>query len=110
MAAFSFGDGAVRDLPNGDLVKTAGIVICRQHPSSASGVVFMTLEDETGQTNVIVWSSLVERRRREVLQASLLAVVGEVQKEGEVLHVVARRLVDETPMLGGLVAESRDFR
>jgi len=100
----------VRSLRTGELVKTVGLVICRQHPSSASGVIFLTLEDETGQTNVIVWPKLVERQRREVLQAGLLAVVGEVQKEGEVLHVIARKLADETHLLGRLVTQSRDFR
>jgi len=100
----------VRSLGHGARVNTAGLVVCRQHPSSAAGVIFITLEDETGQTNVIVWPSLVERQRREVLHASLLAVAGEVQKEGEVLHVIARRLTDETALLGNLVVASRDFR
>jgi error-prone DNA polymerase len=101
---------AVRGCANGKLVGTAGLVICRQHPSSASGVIFITLEDETGQTNLIIWPKLVERQRREVLHAGLLAVVGEVQREGEVLHVVAHRLIDETALLGNLVVASRDFR
>jgi error-prone DNA polymerase len=101
---------ALRNLANGELVRTAGLVICRQHPSSASGVIFITLEDETGQTNLIIWPKLIERQRRKVLHAGLLAVVGVVQKEGEVLHVIARRLIDETALLGGLVVESRDFR
>lgn len=70
----------------------------------------MTLEDETGHTNLIVWPKLVERQRREVLQAGLLGVVGEVQQEGGVLHVIARRLVDESTLLGDLVVASRDFR
>jgi error-prone DNA polymerase len=100
----------VRSLGHGARVNTAGLVVCRQHPSSAAGVIFITLEDETGQTNVIVWPSLVERQRREVLHASLLAVAGEVQKEGEVLHVIAQRLTDETALLGNLVVASRDFR
>jgi error-prone DNA polymerase len=102
--------GQVGALANGERVRTAGLVICRQHPSSASGVVFMTLEDETGHTNLIVWPKLVERQRREVLQAGLLGVVGEVQQEGGVLHVIARRLVDESTLLGDLVVASRDFR
>ena len=102
--------GAIRALNHGDAVRTAGLVICRQHPTSASGVIFMTLEDETGQTNLIVWPTVVERQRREVLHAGLLAVAGQVQKEGEVLHVIARRLVDKTGLLGGIEIESRDFR
>jgi len=100
----------VRRLTSGAPVMTSGLVICRQHPSSASGVVFVTLEDETGQTNVIVWPALAERQRRELLQARLLVVAGTVQKEGEVLHVIAQKLVDETHLLGRLVTRSRDFR
>ncbi len=101
---------AVRAMDNGKAVRTAGLVVCRQHPSSAAGTIFITLEDETGQTNVIVWRSLLERERHAVLHAGLLAVEGLVQKEGGVLHVIARRLTDETALLGGLVVASRDFR
>jgi len=100
----------VHNLANGERVSTAGLVICRQHPSSASGVIFITLEDETGQTNLIIWPKLVARQRRVVLHAGLLAVVGEVQREGEVLHVIAHRLIDKTALLGNLVVASRDFR
>ncbi|HEY8555132.1 MAG TPA: OB-fold nucleic acid binding domain-containing protein, partial [Burkholderiales bacterium] len=96
-------------LPHGRFARTGGIVVCRQHPGSANGVVFLTLEDETGNTNVIVWPSLVARYRREVVQARLLVVEGEVQREGEVLHVVARRLTDRSDLLGRLVTRSRDF-
>ena len=88
----------------------AGLVVCRQHPSSASGVVFMTLEDETGSCNVIVWQRLVQRHRKEVLSARLLGVLGELQREGEVIDVVARRLEDHRPLLGALPTQSRDFR
>lgn len=100
----------VRDRSHGERVHTAGIVVCRQHPSSASGVIFVTLEDETGHTNVIVWPGLAQRERRALLQASLLTVTGEVQREGEVLHVVAKQLVDDSALLGRLIARSRDFR
>ena len=91
-------------------VSIAGLVVCRQCPGSASGVVFVTLEDETGQTNVIVWPKLVAQQRREVLQAGLLGVVGKVQNESGVVHVTARRLVDESVLLGRLKTVSRDFR
>jgi error-prone DNA polymerase len=100
----------VRAIPHGETVCTAGLVICRQHPSSGNGVVFVTLEDETGQTNLIIWPSLAQRQRRELLQASLLSVVGEVQREGEVQHVIARQLEDDSVFLGELVTRSRDFR
>jgi error-prone DNA polymerase len=100
----------VRELAHGQPVHTAGIVIGRQRPGTASGVIFVTLEDETGNTNVIVWNSVSERQRRELLQSQLLGVIGEVQREGEVLHVVAERLEDHSALLGGLVTHSRDFR
>jgi len=95
--------------PHGRLVRTAGIVIGRQRPDTASGVVFVTLEDETGATNVIVWRDLGDRQRREMLSAKLLAVYGNVEREGEVVHVIAGRLVDLSPMLGALSTKSRDF-
>jgi error-prone DNA polymerase len=90
-------------------VRTAGIVIGRQRPDTASGVVFVTLEDETGNVNVIVWPSLLEKQRREVLGASLLGVYGIWQREGEVRHLVAQRLVDLSHLLGGLSTVSRNF-
>jgi error-prone DNA polymerase len=95
--------------PHGRLVRTAGIVIGRQRPDTASGVVFMTLEDETGTLNVIVWRDLGDRQRREMLGARLLAVYGRIEREGAVVHLLAGRLVDLTPLLGELPTRSRDF-
>jgi error-prone DNA polymerase len=95
--------------PSGRLTRTAGIVIGRQRPDTASGVVFVTLEDETGTTNVIVWRDLGDRQRREMLGARLLGVYGRVEREGEVVHLLAGRLVDLTPLLGELPTRSRDF-
>jgi len=95
--------------PHGRLVRTAGIVIGRQRPDTASGVVFVTIEDETGATNVIVWRDLGDRQRRELLGARLLGVYGKVEREGAVVHVLAGRLVDMTPLLGTLPTRSRDF-
>ena len=100
---------AVRALPHGRLARTAGIVIGRQRPDTASGVVFVTLEDETGATNVIVWRDLGDKQRRELLGSRLMAVYGKVEREGEVVHLLAGRLVDLTPMLGQLQTRSRDF-
>ncbi|MGE5490087.1 MAG: error-prone DNA polymerase [Actinomycetota bacterium] len=91
------------------LIRAAGIVTCRQRPGTASGIVFITLEDETGLINTVVHSYLAERQRREVLQARLLGVFGQLQREGEVVHLVAKRLVDLTPWLGRLETISRDF-
>ena len=85
------------------------VVIGRQRPDTASGVVFVTLEDETGCTNVIVWRDVSERQRRELLGSKLLAVYGTVEREGTVVHVIAGRLVDLSPLLGRLQAKSRDF-
>jgi error-prone DNA polymerase len=95
--------------PHGRIVRTAGIVIGRQKPDTASGVVFVTIEDETGATNVIVWRDLGDRQRRELLGARLLAVYGKVEREGAVVHVLAGRLADLTPLLGELPTRSRDF-
>jgi error-prone DNA polymerase len=95
--------------PHGRIARTAGIVIGRQRPDTASGVIFVTLEDETGCTNVIVWRDLSDRQRRELLGSRLMAVYGTVEREGEVVHVLAGRLVDLTPMLGALQTHSRDF-
>ncbi|CAI8780190.1 error-prone DNA polymerase [Methylocaldum szegediense] len=99
----------LRTLGNGSFARTAGLVVCRQRPMTASGVVFLTLEDETGQTNVIVWPSLVQRQRHIALQAGLLAVHGTVQEEDGVLHLVAKRLADLSRWLGDLSVPCRDF-
>jgi error-prone DNA polymerase len=95
--------------PQGRSVYMAGLVTCRQRPDTASGVVFVTLEDETGCVNVVVWSKLVERQRRELLGARLLGVRGVVEREGEVVHVVARSLHDHSSLLGPLSAPARNF-
>jgi error-prone DNA polymerase len=100
---------SVAALPHGARVRTAGIVITRQRPSSASGVTFVTLEDETGYLNLVVWEKLAESARSALLGAALLGVVGKVQKEGAVLHVIAERLYDHSELLGSLVTRSRDF-
>jgi error-prone DNA polymerase len=86
-----------------------GIVTVRQRPGTAKGVLFITIEDETGNVNVIVWPALVEQQRQEVLNASLLGVYGVWQREGKVCHLVARRLVDLSHLLGRLPTVSRDF-
>ena len=92
------------------LLRAAGIVTCRQRPGTASGIVFVTLEDETGLANVVVHSRLVDSQRRELLGARLLGVLGQVQREGQVVHLVAKRLVDLSSLLGRLPTASRDFQ
>ncbi|MDQ4147637.1 MAG: error-prone DNA polymerase [Pseudomonadota bacterium] len=91
------------------LVRVAGLITCRQRPGTASGVVFITLEDETGYINVIVWPQLAEKQRRALLGARLLMVIGTLQQESGVLHVVARRLEDLSAWIGDLVTYPRDF-
>ncbi|WP_062644048.1 error-prone DNA polymerase, partial [Caballeronia arationis] len=91
----------LRTYPNGRLARGCGLVTVRQRPGTAKGVMFVTLEDETGNVNVIVWPSLLEKQRKEALGASLLAVYGTWQCEGEVRHLVAQRLVDMSHLLGG---------
>jgi error-prone DNA polymerase len=93
----------------GERVRAAGLVITRQRPSSAAGVIFITIEDETGYLNLIVWENVAERQRYALLGARLLGVSGWVQKEGEVLHVIAERLFDHSSLIGMLEARSRDF-
>ena len=95
------------------LVRVAGLVTCRQRPGTASGVVFVTLEDETGNANIVVFNDLAERQRRELLGARLLGVAGQLQVQGSgehvVVHLVAKRLFDHSALLGELSIGSRDF-
>jgi error-prone DNA polymerase len=94
---------------HGSLVRAAGLVTCRQRPGTASGVIFVTLEDETGSTNVVVWRDLADRQRRILLGAKLLAVHGVLEREGNVAHLIAGKLEDLSSLLGRLVTTSRDF-
>ncbi len=100
----------LRDLSGGLVVKVAGLVIGRQRPGTATGVTFVTLEDETGCVNLVVWRKIAEEQRNALLNARLMGVVGELQAESDVIHVIARRLIDLTDLLGGLTVRSRDFR
>lgn len=100
----------IRRLPHGRWARAVGLVINRQRPDTASGVIFMTLEDETGYVNVVVWRQLAERQRRELLHASLLGVFGRLERQAEVVHLIAQHLVDYSALLGQLEARSRDFR
>jgi error-prone DNA polymerase len=95
---------------NGQRINVAGLVITKQRPGTASGVTFVTLEDEAGQINLIVWKKTAERYRAALLNARLLGIVGELQIAGKVIHVIARELFDHTEMLGDLSVRSRDFR
>jgi error-prone DNA polymerase len=104
----------LRGYPDGRLARASGLVTHRQRPETARGGVVITLEDDTGTINVIVWPDLLERYRKEILGSRLMTVFGvwqaDVATGGQVMHLVARRVVDHTPMLGELTARSRDFR
>jgi error-prone DNA polymerase len=101
---------AVAELPDGAPVATGGIVVTRQRPGAAGGVIFVTLEDETGYVNLVIWSRIADAQRRALLGARLLGVRGRLQREGEVRHVVVETLEDCSELLGGLAAPARNFR
>ena len=99
----------LRCVANGREVRTAGIVLMRQRPQTASGVTFLTLEDESGQVNIIVWERVGREQRSALIESRLLEVHGEWQRQDEVMHVIAKRLIDRTKLLGELLTQSRDF-
>jgi error-prone DNA polymerase len=100
---------ALRRQPHHSRVRVAGLVTSRQQPQTASGIIFVTLEDEHGLINVIVWRQVAEAQRRALLQARLLAVEGQWENVDGVRHLIAHRLQDLTPLLGALDTRSRDF-
>ena len=100
---------ALRRQPHNSRVRVAGLVTSRQQPQTASGIIFVTLEDEHGLINVVVWRRVAEAQRRPLLQARLLAVEGQWESVEGVGHLIAHRLTDLTPLLGALDARSRDF-
>ncbi|RMF13513.1 MAG: error-prone DNA polymerase [Gammaproteobacteria bacterium] len=100
---------ALQTRKHGSWVRVAGLVIGRQRPGTASGVTFVTLEDETGHINVIVWLGTARAQRKPLLTAKLLEVRGTLEREGDVIHVIAGRLTDRTDLLKGLRTRSRDF-
>ncbi len=95
-------------MQHGQMVQVAGLVTGRQRPGSASGVMFVTLEDETGNVNVVVWTSVQERYRAVLLQGQLLHIKGVLEREKEVIHVVAGHIEDGTALLLGLASQSAD--
>jgi len=101
---------SLRDLQTHTHVRIAGLVLIRQSPGTAHNTTFMTLEDETGVVNVIIWETVATKYRKPFLQSQLLEVGGRVQHEKGVMHVIAEDLVDRSPWLGKLRAPARDFR
>jgi error-prone DNA polymerase len=117
LAACKVATAAVlRTYPDGRIARASGLVTHRQRPGTAKGTVFVTLEDETGSVNVIVWPAVAKAQRQPLLGATLLTVYGQWQRHSEVpgepavMHLLASRLIDHTALLDGLVARSRDFR
>jgi len=100
----------LKDVSTGRRIMVAGLVITKQRPGTASGVTFVTLEDESGYINLIVWKKTAEEQRNVLLNARLMGVEGELQIEGKVIHVIARKLFDHSDLLGELTVKSRDFR
>jgi error-prone DNA polymerase len=100
----------LNDLKSGRHIRVAGLVITKQRPGTASGVTFVTLEDESGCTNLIVWKKIAEEQRDVLLNARLMGVEGELQKEGKVIHVIAKKLIDHSEWLGELSVRQRNFR
>ena len=98
------------EVEHGRPVSVAGLVTGRQRPGTASGVTFVTLEDEFGNVNVVVWRDLADRQRQVLVGSQLLKVDGRWEKEGEVRHLIAGRLSDLSPLLDGISVRSRDFR
>ena len=99
----------LRNLKHGTRVTFAGLVTMRQRPQTASGVTFITLEDEEGLVNAVIWQHVAERQRREFLESKLMAIEGRMEHADGVQHLIAVRLENLTPWLSGLVTSSRDF-
>jgi len=98
----------VKDVAPGSTIKVAGLVLVRQRPGTAGGVCFITIEDETGFSNLVVFEKLFEKYRKEILRSRLLMVEGKLQREGEVIHIIVQKCFDYTKLLKGLTAKDDD--
>ncbi|WP_428515639.1 OB-fold nucleic acid binding domain-containing protein [Roseovarius sp.] len=96
------------DPPEGARVTVAGLVILRQRPGTAKGVIFLTLEDETGVVNIVVWRALYEQYRRAVIAGRLLRITGRIQRQSGVVHVIAEKVEDISPLLDRLLDSADD--
>ena len=103
-------NGKLSDLKHGQLLRVAGLTMFRQRPPEAKGVMFITLEDDTGIVNLVVWSKVLEAHREAAVTGGFLIVGGEVQRQDGVTHVIARRIRDYSHWVEGLPYLSRDFR
>lgn len=100
--------GNLPSLKDGDPIKVAGLVTVRQRPGTAKGILFITIEDETGFANLVVWEKMFETYRREILQARLLMVEGKLQIEGKVIHVIVKKCFNLTKLLRGLTPSENE--
>ena len=89
----------LQEPPNGTTISVAGLVLVRQRPGTANGVVFITLEDETGTANIIIWKNIFKQYRRAIIESRLLRVTGTIQRQGDVSHIIAKHLEDISNML-----------
>ena len=117
LACFKVQPAAVlRTYPNGRLARASGLVTHRQRPETAKGTMFVTLEDDTGTVNAIVWPAVVDSQRKPLLAARLLTLFGRWQRQegsdddAAVMHLVVMKAIDHSSLLNGLVSRSRDFR
>jgi len=94
----------LRGPPENARIAVAGLVILRQRPGTTKGVIFLTLEDETGTVNIIVWRKIYEKFRRAVIAGRMLRITGRLQSEGDVIHVIAEEIEDISPLLDELLA------
>lgn len=99
---------ALENAKDGDRVKVAGLILVRQRPGTASGICFVTLEDETGTMNLVVFQKLFDQYRKEIIQSKLLMVEGKLQREGEVVHVIVRRCFNYSRLLGQLTSTQKE--
>jgi error-prone DNA polymerase len=99
---------ALKQGKNGDNVKVAGLILVRQRPGTASGICFITLEDETGTSNLVVWQDLFNQYRKEIIQSRLLMVEGKLQIEGEVIHVIVKRCFNISGLLQQLIPKGKN--
>lgn len=100
----------IRGLRDGSFVTVAGVVLVRQRPGSAQGVVFMTLEDETGIVNTVVWPKMLERYRKEIMTARLMVIRGRIQRHEDIIHVVAGRIEDRSAWLALLSEDGGELK
>ena len=92
--------------PNGSMITVAGLVLVRQKPGTASGVVFLTLEDEFGVSNIIVWPNIFKKFRNQVIGGRMLKITGKLQREDNVTHIIANCIEDISIMLDELLSEN----